>query len=428
MRYGLIEALGEVRLHDDDGSNYVGLNAPSTIASNFSLFFPGALPPSTSFLNITSSGVIGYSSAVTSVGLSAPSIFTVSGSPVTASGTLALALQTQAAGTVFSGPVSGGNAAPTFRPLEITDFSTLPTLDDWGPAAANINLNGFSIVGLANPTDPTDAANKAYVDAAIQGLRLWGSVRYATVSNIASILTASASVIQAALDVVGGVAPTLQIGDRVLVKDQTTASQNGKYTWDGTSLVRSSDADEASEFGPGSFVFVEEGDNLGDSGWVMSSDSPFTLGTSDANFTQFSGAGQLVAGSGLTKTGNTLNVQTASSSRIVVNADNIDLATTAVTAGTYTSVTVDSYGRVTNGTNPVTVTSDTQTFDNSDLVAGLLSVVHPLNKKYVSVILTDNTDRIFVPDQVLYIDTDELQIDMTSFGTITGTYTLTLLA
>jgi phage-related tail fiber protein len=160
----------------------------------------------------------------------------------------------------------------------------------------------------------------------------------------------------------------------------------------------------------------------------MSSDSPFTLGTSDANFTQFSGAGQIVAGSGLTKTGNTLNVQTASSSRIVVNADNIDLATTAVTAGTYTSVTVDSYGRVTNGTNPVTVTSDTQTFDNSDLVAGLLSVVHPLNKKYVSVILTDNTDRIFVPDQVLYIDTDELQIDMTSFGTITGTYTLTLLA
>jgi phage-related tail fiber protein len=79
-----------------------------------------------------------------------------------------------------------------------------------------------------------------------------------------------------------------------------------------------------------------------------------TLGTTALAFTQFSGAGQITAGAGLTKTGNTLDVGTASSARIVVNADSIDLAT-AGTAGTYRSVTTDAYGRVTAGTNPTTL-------------------------------------------------------------------------
>jgi hypothetical protein len=70
---------------------------------------------------------------------------------------------------------------------------------------------------------------------------------------------------------------------------------------------------------------------------------------------QFSGAGQITAGTGLSKTGNTINVNTASSSRIVVGADEIDLATTGVTAGTYKSVTVDAFGRATAGTNPTTI-------------------------------------------------------------------------
>ncbi|NBW20039.1 MAG: hypothetical protein EBR82_69920, partial [Caulobacteraceae bacterium] len=70
---------------------------------------------------------------------------------------------------------------------------------------------------------------------------------------------------------------------------------------------------------------------------------------------QFSGAGQVNAGTGMSKTGNTLNVNTASSSRIVVGADEIDLATTGVTASTYKSVTVDQWGRVTAGTNPTSL-------------------------------------------------------------------------
>jgi phage-related tail fiber protein len=103
------------------------------------------------------------------------------------------------------------------------------------------------------------------------------------------------------------------------------------------------------------FTFVEAGTTNADSGWVLTTDGTITLGTTALAFTQFSGAGQITAGAGLTKTGNTLDVVTASATRIVVNADSIDLATTGITAGTYISTTVDAYGRVTAGTNPTTL-------------------------------------------------------------------------
>jgi hypothetical protein len=90
-------------------------------------------------------------------------------------------------------------------------------------------------------------------------------------------------------------------------------------------------------------------------GFLCTVDLGGTLGTTSITFVQFSGAGQVSAGAGLTRTGNTLDVVTASSARIVVNADSIDLATTGVGAGTYRSVTVDTYGRVTGGTNPTTL-------------------------------------------------------------------------
>jgi hypothetical protein len=102
-------------------------------------------------------------------------------------------------------------------------------------------------------------------------------------------------------------------------------------------------------------VFVELGTLNANNGYVCTVADGGTLGTTAITWTQFSGAGQITAGAGLTKFGNTLDVGTASSSRIVVNANDIDLATTAVTAGTYQSMTVDAYGRITTGTNPTTL-------------------------------------------------------------------------
>jgi phage-related tail fiber protein len=169
------------------------------------------------------------------------------------------------------------------------------------------------------------------------------SVRAATTANITLSGTQT----------IDGVSVTT--GDRVLVKNQSTASQNGIYVVAAGSWARATDADSDAEVTPGLFTFVEEGTVNSDSGWVLSTNSTITLGTTALTFAQFSGAGQITAGDGLTKDGNTLNVATADTGRIVVNADSIDLASGVVTVGTYKSVTVDTYGRVTAGTNPTTL-------------------------------------------------------------------------
>jgi phage-related tail fiber protein len=131
------------------------------------------------------------------------------------------------------------------------------------------------------------------------------------------------------------------------------------------------------------FTFVAEGTANADSGWVLTTNDTITLDTTALAFAQFSGVGQITAGAGLTKTGNAIDVVTASSGRIVVNADSIDLATTGVSASTYKSVTVDVYGRVTAGTNPTTLAgygiTDAQPLDATlTALAGVTTVADRL--------------------------------------------------
>ena len=204
-------------------------------------------------------------------------------------------------------------------------------------------ITATRISGLETPTQGTDAANKDYVDAARQGLDVKQSVRAATTGNI----------VLSGAQTIDGVAATG--GVRVLVKNQTTASENGIYEAYSGSWIRASDADNGSKMTDGMFVFVERGTVNADSGWVLTTNDPITVGTTPLTFAQFSGAGQIEAGDGLTKSGNTLNV-VGTVGRIVANADSIDLAQNVIAAvGTYKSVTVDTYGRVTAGTNPTTL-------------------------------------------------------------------------
>ena len=221
-----------------------------------------------------------------------------------------------------------------------------------------------TITGLANPVNDSDAANKGYVDSLAQGIDAKASVVVATTANITLSGTQT----------IDGIA--LSVGDRVLVKDQTSQASNGIYLCASSTWTRTTDANTWDEL-VAAFTFVEKGTTQANNGYIATITAGGTLGTTAVTFAQFSGAGQITAGDGLTKTGNTLNVGTASSSRIVVNADNIDLATTAVTAGTYKSVTADAYGRITAGTNPTTLSgfgiTDTYTSAQIDTLFGSTS-------------------------------------------------------
>ena len=202
-------------------------------------------------------------------------------------------------------------------------------------------------------------ANKAYVDSVANGLDVKASVKVATAAALAACtyhngngtLTADAN---GALTV-DGVA--LSVNDRVLVKDQASAPQNGFYKVTATGgagaafvLTRTPDADAASELTAGAFTFVEEGTANADNGYVLSTNGAVTLGTTNITFEQFSGAGQISAGNGLTKTGNTIDA-VGTADKITVSADAITIAGTyagqnsiittgAITTGSWTATDV----------------------------------------------------------------------------------------
>jgi hypothetical protein len=182
-----------------------------------------------------------------------------------------------------------------------------------------LNLNSQRITSLADPTGALDGANKQYVDAVAQGLAPKDSVRAATTANIVIATALNAA------DVIDGV--TLANGDRVLVKDQSAPAENGIYVV-AASPARATDADAWAEL-PAAFTFVEQGTVNADTGWVCTADQGGTLNTTAVTWAQFSGAGAIVSGAGLTKTGSTLDV--GAGAGIQVNADSVQVANNGIT-------------------------------------------------------------------------------------------------
>lgn len=213
-----------------------------------------------------------------------------------------------------------------------------------------------NIVIPSVPTLGTHAASKDYVDSIVANQRT-KQVRVATTANI----TLSGE------QTIDGI---LTSTSRVLVKNQSTQAQNGIYVSAAGAWARATDMDTASEV-DATFLVVEDGTVGAGTIWVTASEVT-TLGTDPIVFTQINSATDIVAGAGLTKTGLTLDIGTASSSRIVVNADNIDLATTAVSPGTYgstsfaPSITVDAYGRLTSASQVAIDASNSIEITNID--------------------------------------------------------------
>ena len=198
---------------------------------------------------------------------------------------------------------------------------------------------------VATPTDAAHIATKGYVDAARQGLDVKQSVRAATVGaiNISADLEAG--------DLIDGV--TLVAGDRVLVKDQSTATENGIYVAVASGAAsRSSDANGTADTGelkPGTFTFVEEGAVNSDKGFVVSTNGTITIGSTSIAWTQFSGAGSFTAGDGLSQSGNTINVN-VTSNRTAITADAIDISANYVGQSSITTLGTITTG-VWNGTD-----------------------------------------------------------------------------
>jgi phage-related tail fiber protein len=248
-----------------------------------------------------------------------------------------------AKGRVTAGTALIASDIPTLTASRISDFDTqvrTSRLNQMAVPTAAVAFNNQLITGLADPVSAQDAATKAYVDAVAQGIDAKDSVRAATTANITLSGTQT----------VDGVA--LVAGNRVLVKNQTTAAQNGIYVVAAGAWSRSIDADTWNEL-ISAFTFVEEGTTNSDTGWVSTINAGGTLGVTAATFAQFSGAGSFLAGDGLTLSGNVFNVG-GTANRIAVSADAIDIATTYVGQTSITTLGTIGTG-VWNGTAiPVT--------------------------------------------------------------------------
>jgi hypothetical protein len=210
-----------------------------------------------------------------------------------------------------------------------------------GTMSGAIAMGTNKITGLGEPTSAQDAATKSYVDTTVQGIDWKASVRAATTGavTLASDLENG--------DTLDGV--TLTTGDRVLVKDQVTGSQNGIYVVKTSGAPdRSTDADTGAEVTANFAVFVEQGTVNADSGFTLTNNGTVTVGTTALVFTQFTGLGQIIAGTGLDKTGNTLDID----STVVTLTGTQTLTNKTLTSPTLTTpdLGTPSAGTLTNAT------------------------------------------------------------------------------
>mgnify|MGYP000944128773 FL=1 len=236
--------------------------------------------------------------------------------------------------------------------LSAADFTKLADATADATASKLVIRDASGRAKVATPTDSAHIATKGYVDSARQGLDVKQSVRVASTANVAISTGLEAG------DIIDGV--TLVAGDRVLLKNQTTTSENGIYVAVASGAAsRSSDANGTADTGElksGTFAFVEEGTVNFDSGFVISTDGTITVGSTGITWTQFSGAGSFEAGDGLSKTGTQVNVN-VTANRTAITSDAIDISANYVGQSSITTLCTITTGVWGSGATNIAVAS-----------------------------------------------------------------------
>ena len=231
------------------------------------------------------------------------------------------------AGNVQLGVTADNEIDTSSGSLTIDSAGGTVTIDDNFTISASktIDMGANKVTNIADPTGAQDAASKAYVDAVKTGLDIKDSCDIATTADTSSWVYANgtagvgATLTAAGNGVVALDGVNLTLNMRVLVKDQDPSTENGIYYVSTAGavgailvLTRALDANQPAELTGGSFTFVEQGTTQAENGYVFThnGDPTFGVGNTALTVAQFSGAGQIIAGTSLTKSGNTMNVAT----------------------------------------------------------------------------------------------------------------------
>jgi hypothetical protein len=257
----------------------------------------------------------------------------------TSGGTVTISIS--AASESTAGSMSSAHYTLVNGATDANTASTIVKRDSSGNFTAG-TVSATSVTISGSVTNATDAATKAYVDGVASGLDVKASVRVATTANV-DIATALENG-----DAIDGI--TLSTGNRVLVKNQSTGSENGIYVVQSSgAAVRATDADVSAEVTAGLFTFVEEGTANGNTGWVLTTDNPITLGTTALVFTQFSGAATVTGGAGLTLTGTDLAVN-VDDSTIEIASDILRVKDNGITSAKMADASVELNTATVTGT------------------------------------------------------------------------------